>query len=109
MSENDAATPLQNKMEARLKELDAQIQLYSARAEHMQADARMKGQSALDQIRKYRDAASEELKKYRNATGAALDSVGTGLKKAVDNLSLAVDDAAKTFSEEKEHGSSTTT
>jgi hypothetical protein len=108
MSKSDqneqARTPTQKKMEARLKELDARIQLFSAQAERMQADAQIKGKQAVERLREKRDAAARELEKYGNATGSALEKIGGGLKKAVDDLSQAIDDAAQTFSESKQSG-----
>lgn len=96
-SHKNTQDPTQHAMEARLKELNARIDLLSAQAERMQADAKVHGTETLQRLRKQRDAVAEELKKYAGATGTALETVGEGLKKAVDDLAQAVDEATNQF------------
>ena len=85
------------KMEAQLKEWDAQIKLLEAKVESAGADIRVKRAKQLDDLRAKQTAASEKMKELGKASGAAWDQVKITADKVWADLKAGVEDAHSKF------------
>lgn len=85
------------KMEAQLKEWDAQINLLEAKMENAGADIRVKRARQLDELRAKQRAASEKMKELGKASGAAWEQVKITADKIWDDLKAGVEDAHSKF------------
>jgi GTP-binding protein EngB required for normal cell division len=90
----------EKKMEARLRELDAEMELLRAKADKLEADAQQRSRTVLDDLREQRDRAAEQLDSYRKAAGSALGEVQHGLETAVEAFADGVKRASDRFEKE---------
>jgi hypothetical protein len=94
MSEDNGST-YEKKVEARVRELDARMQLLKAKADKVALDAEAGGSALLKEAEKKRAQLGEQLGKLKNATGSALDEIKNGLSSAVDEFANTLDSAEK--------------
>ena len=94
MSEDNGST-YEKKIEARVRELDARMQLLQAKADKVALDAQAGGSAMLDEAEKKRAQLGEQLGKVKNATGSALEELKEGLSSAVDEFASTLDSAEK--------------
>ncbi|MFW6312632.1 MAG: hypothetical protein ACOC2N_01960 [Spirochaetota bacterium] len=70
MGSDDKST-YEQKMEARLRELDAEMELLQAKADRLEADAREQNRTLLDDLAEQRNELAERLQTYRESAGSA--------------------------------------
>ncbi len=85
------------KLNAKLKEFDAEIDKMAAQAEAANADAKATFQSQLKTLRTQRDALNEKLAEIGEANAGAFQEMQKGVEKAWDDLALAVKNARDKF------------
>lgn len=88
----------QQQVEARLRELDAEIELLRAKSSRIRADAETGGNNLLNKLSARREAVANRLSEYRDAADSALDQVRRGVDDAVEDLKTAVKDASEELS-----------
>ena len=93
MSEKEVKTAYKKKMDARLKEWNAEIDKLQARAEEAGADAEMKYHAQLRELRSKRDALQEKLGHLQDKSGDAWDEMKTGVENAWSDLKKSLDRA----------------
>jgi uncharacterized protein YqfA (UPF0365 family) len=80
---------------AKLDELDAKMDLFKARAKHLNADAKAEGQELFAKLTNKRRKTAEKLDQYSKASGIAVEKIGLGLQESMDDLNDAVKEAGK--------------
>ena len=85
------------KMEAQLKEWDAQINLLEAKVENAGADIKVKRAEQLHELRAKQRAASEKMQELGKASGAAWDQVKVTADKVWEDLKAGVEAAHSKF------------
>jgi hypothetical protein len=86
----DTREAYKQKMEARLKEWGAQINLLAAQAASAGADAKLKYAQDLDKLRDKQRQATEKLKELEEASGDAWEKVKTSADTLWDDLKSGV-------------------
>jgi F0F1-type ATP synthase membrane subunit b/b' len=101
-SENntDNRHPYEEQVEARLRELDAEIELLRAKADRMKADASATNRDLIAELTKRRETVADRLSEYRDAADSALSRIKDGVDQAMGDLSRAVNDASTAFGRE---------
>jgi len=92
-----ASDAYEKKMEARLEQIDAEIDKLKAKAKAAEADAQLEYTRHLSDLRQRRDAAGAQLAQLRQAGDDALDDVRAGVENAWKELKDAVDQARSRF------------
>jgi multidrug resistance efflux pump len=87
----------ENKMEAQLKEWDAQINLLEAKVESAGADIKVMRARQLHDLRAKQRAASEKMKELGESSGAAWEQVKITSDKIWDDLKAGVETARSSF------------
>ncbi len=95
MSDKEA---YERKLEAKLEEWQADIDKLRAQAKEAGADAQIRYQQQIDELRKYRDDMEARLAEMREAQSAAWTDIKGGVDKAWDDMSKAMKDAWKRLS-----------
>lgn len=95
MSDKEA---YERKLEAKLEEWQADIDKLRAQAKEAGADAQIRYQQQIDELRKYRDDMEARLAEMREAQSAAWTDIKGGVDKAWDDMSKAMQDAWKRLS-----------
>jgi recombinational DNA repair ATPase RecF len=85
------------KMEAQLKEWDAQINLLEAKVESAGADIKVQRAKQLHELRAKQRAASAKMKELGESSGAAWEQVKITADKIWDDLKAGVEAARSTF------------
>jgi len=85
------------KLNAKLKEFDAEIDKMAAQAESANADAKASFQNQLKTLRDQRDALNEKLADIGEANASAFQEMQKGVEKAWDDLASAVKTARDKF------------
>lgn len=98
----NAKEAYQKKMEARLAELDAEIDRLKARAKAAEADAQLEYTRDLSELRQHRDEAIRKLEQLRSASDDAVDDFVAGVENAWKELKDAVGRASSRFDEIKD-------
>ena len=88
----------EKKLKAQLDEWQANIDKMRAQAEQASADAQIKYQDQINELRSQRDEMEEKLKELQNSQAAAWNDVKAGADKAWDQMTKAMQDAWKRFS-----------
>lgn len=86
-----------DKMSAKLKEWDAEIQKLEAKSDTVKADVKAKYHNEIDSLRKKKDEAHEKLDEIQNASKDAWEDFKDGLDSAWDSLGFAVKSAISRF------------
>lgn len=87
----------QKKMKAQLDVWSAEIDRLKAQAAKMEADAEIKAQRELDDLRAKRDAAAEKLERLERAGDDAWEDLKSGVEGAWDSLASSVKSASARF------------
>jgi len=85
------------KVEARLEELDAQIDVMKAKAKGAEAEAQLEYTRHLSELREKRKEAGRKLNELRAAGDDAMDDLQAGMENAWKELKSAVDQAKTRF------------
>jgi septation ring formation regulator EzrA len=80
----------QEKFEAKLKELKAQLDFIEAKAAQAKAQSKIELQKQLQDLRRKRDAMRERLDKVRKSSGGAWKDLKAGVESAADDLKEAL-------------------
>jgi hypothetical protein len=87
----------EKKMQARLDEWDAEIDLLKAKADKAKADARVEYYKQIEELKIKKQAAGVKLAELRKAGDGAWEDLKTGLESAWNSLGKAVKAAASRF------------
>lgn len=87
----------QEKLDAQLKEWDAKLNLFTAKANSLKADAKIEFDQQLETFRTKRQAAVSRLEDLRIRGGSALEDLKEGTEKAWSELAKAMDNIAAHF------------
>ena len=87
----------QDKMEARLREWQARIDVLKAKADQAEAGQKMKYHEEIESLRTQQQQVREKLGELRTASADAWEEVKTGVEKAWTNLQDATQRAADKF------------
>ena len=87
----------EKKLKAQLDEWQANIDKMRAQAEHAGADAQLKYQEQLKELRSQRDEMETKLKELQGSQSAAWNDVKAGANTAWDDMTKAMQDAWKRF------------
>ena len=93
----NAAEAYAKKIEARLEELDAEIDLMKAKAKGASAEAQLEYTRYLSEMREKRKEAGRKLEQLRAAGDNALADIQAGMENAWKELKGAVDQAKSRF------------
>ncbi|RLK50430.1 hypothetical protein DFR31_0326 [Alkalispirillum mobile] len=85
------------KMKARLDEWNADISKLQAKARQAEADAKIRYEEQLRELRKQRDHAEEKLKEVQASSEEAWREMRAGMEKAWDDVSEAFRNAMNRF------------
>jgi len=95
MSEKSA---YEQKAEAKIEEMDAEIQRLRAKAKEQNADARLESENAIDRLKARRDDVAARLEETKSSSGEAWRDVKAGLDRAMDDMRGAFRSARERFS-----------
>lgn len=87
----------EQKMEAQMKEWDAQINLLEAKVENAGADIKVKRAQAIHELRVKQRVASEKMRQLGNASGKAWDQAKETADKVWADLKTGVEAARSAF------------
>jgi chromosome segregation ATPase len=93
----DKRKAYEEKLDAQLKEWNAQIALLKARAENAKADAKVDYHKAIEALEHKQDKAKTKLQELKTAGDEAWDAVKTGAEKAWAEVKTAYHDAVSKF------------
>ena len=85
----------EEKLDAQLKQWNAQIALFKAKAENAKADARIDYYKTIEALEQKQDKAKTKLQELQTAGDEAWEAVKTGAEKAGAEFKTAYDDASK--------------
>ncbi len=94
MSEKES---YQKKLDAKLKEWNAEIDKLKAKAEAAEADAEIEYQKSIDAIQEKKAEAEQKASELRNAGDSAWEDLKTGIESASKELSDALTEAKSRF------------
>ena len=87
----------QDKMEAQLKEWQAKIDLFKARADKAEAEQKIKYYKKIESLRGKQQQVHHKLDELRSASGDAWEEVKSGVETAWKDLKDSVDSASEKF------------
>ena len=87
------------KLEAQIREWSAKIDLLKARADQVEAEAKIEYRNRIEDIRQRKEALQEKLKELQNASDAAWKEIKGGTEKAAADLRDALQSALAKFKE----------
>ena len=87
----------EEKLDAQLKEWNAQIALLKAKAENTKADGKIDYYKTIDALQRKHDEAKTKLKELKTAGDEAWEAVKEGAEKAWAEVKTAYHDAASKF------------
>ena len=93
----DKRKAYEEKLDAQLKEWDAQIALLKAKAENAEADAKIDYYKTIDALEHKQDKAKTKLQELKTAGDEAWEAVKAGAEKAWAEVKTAYHDAASKF------------
>ena len=93
----DKRKAYEEKLDAQLKEWNAQITLLKAKAENAKADARIDYYKTIEALERKQDEAKTKLQELQTAGDEAWEAVKTGTEKAWAEVKTAYHDAASKF------------
>lgn len=94
MSERDAYVA---KLKAKLDEWNAELAKYEAQARGAQAEAKLRYERQMAELKSSRDTAARKMRELQDASADAWESLREGTEAAWSNLSKAFKDAAERF------------
>jgi uncharacterized coiled-coil DUF342 family protein len=93
----DSREAYQEKMDAQIRQWDAQIAKLRARADEAKAQAKIEYLEQIEEIRNKRESAGRKLDELKKASDSAWVDVKNGLEKAWKDLGSAIDSASSRF------------
>jgi hypothetical protein len=87
------------KLEAQMREWSAKIDLLKARADQVEAEAKIEYRNRIEDIRQRKEALQGKLKELQNASDAAWKDIKEGTEKAAADLKDALQSALAKFKE----------
>jgi hypothetical protein len=93
----DKRKAYEEKLDAQLKEWNAQFALLKAKAENAKADTKIDYYKAIDALEHKRDEARTKLKELKTAGDEAWEAVKAGAEKAWAEVKTALHDASSKF------------
>jgi chromosome segregation ATPase len=93
----DKRKAYEEKLDAQLKDWNAQITLLKAKAENAKADARVDYYKTIEALEQKQNKAKTKLQELQNAGDEAWEAVKTGVEKVWDEFKTAYHDAASKF------------
>jgi hypothetical protein len=87
----------QEKMDAQLRQWDAQIAKLRAKSDEAKAQAKIEYLEQMEQLRNKRESAGRKLDELKKASDSAWVDLKTGLEKAWKDLGSAIDSASSRF------------
>jgi hypothetical protein len=87
----------EEKIDAQLKEWNAQIDLLKAKADKARAEAKIEYYKTIDALQHKQEEARRKLKELKTAGDEAWEDVKKGAEKAWDEIRIAYKDAASRF------------
>jgi len=87
----------QKKLEAQLRQWDAELALLNAKANKATADARINYENELESLKSKRAAAHETLEELRKRSENAWEDMKDGAEKAWDEMGKAIEKVAARF------------
>ncbi len=93
----DKRKAYEEKLDAQLKEWNAEIDLLKAKAENAKADRKIEYATKIDTLQHKRDIAKTKLHELKNAGDEAWEDIKTGAEKAWAEVKTAFHDAAAKF------------
>ncbi len=93
----DKRKAYEEKLDAQLKEWNAEIALLKAKAENAKADLKVEYATKIDNMQNKRDIAKAKLHELKNAGDDAWEDLKTGAEKAWADVKIAFHDAAAKF------------
>lgn len=94
MSERDL---LADKIEAKIKEVNAEIEKLEAKALDAEADSKLAMEEKIAELRVKRDEAKSQLDQFQQSGNDALEDIERGVKGAWQELTSAIDSARDRF------------
>ncbi len=91
-------TPITKKLQAKLDEWSAEISKLKAKAEGAGADAELKYNDQIDELKSRQAAASQKLDELRSSSDDAWQDLKAGVENAWSNLEKSVRSAQSRFS-----------
>lgn len=85
------------KIEAKLKEIKARMELLEAKAAQVKAEAKLEYQRHLDELHQKREGLRSRLDELKSSGGEAWKDLRAGMEKAADDLKQAIDKALDKF------------
>jgi TolA-binding protein len=92
-----AKDEFQKKLDAQLKELDAQIAKLREKGQDLKDEAKVKWDQKIKELEAKRDSARAKLAECRDSSGEAWKDVRKGAQSAYDDLDKAFRDASREF------------
>ena len=93
----DKRKAYEEKLAAQLKEWNAQVALFKARAENAKADAKVDYYKTIEALENKQDKAKTKLQELKAAGDEAWEAVKTGAEKAWADVMTAYNDAVSKF------------
>ena len=93
----DIHKPYKEKLDAQLKEWNAQINLLEAKLENMGADMRLKRAEELEALRTKQHAAAEKMKELAQASGEAWEHAKVSADKMWADMKAGINEISKKF------------
>jgi hypothetical protein len=94
---NDKRKAYEEKLDAQLKEWNAQIDLLKAKADKAKADVKIDYYKTIDTLQRKQDAARTKLQELKTAGDEAWEDLKTGAEKAWSEVKAAYHDATSKF------------
>lgn len=94
---SDKRKAFEEKLDAQIDELNAQIALFKAKADKAKAEAKVEYYKSIDGLQFKRDTARAKLHELKASGDEAWDDLKTGAEKAWDDLRSAFHSAAAKF------------
>ena len=89
-----------DKLADQLKKWDAEIQKLEEKAENAKTDVKAKYTEKIDELRAKKESIQQKVKDFGEANKEALGSVKKSIEDSLTNLTNAINDTFKKFSEE---------
>ena len=94
---NDKIKETRKDMNAQLQKVNAKIDQLQAKAEELEADARIKANKAVENLKTQRDAVQNRITELKADSADALTTVKEGISNAIDEIDKSVDKALAEF------------
>jgi len=93
----DKRRAFEEKLDAQLREWNAQLALLKAKADTAKADTKVKYYETIEALQAKRDAAQAKLQELKAAQAGAWEDLKTGAERSWDEIKTAIHDAMSKF------------